>query len=464
MQGGMNLVRHGQYAMHSVEGFRVLDQPLIANGPGIVLPMSLVFSIVGVGLLQARVLMALYFVTAAILFFVLAHRLYGRLPAILSVLALLSIPLEGFIIYGRQALGNVPAFAYFLIGCLYLLELVDRKATRHAVISGLFFGLALITKGQYLLLLPTLGLLVVADWWYYQHLGLKNTLALLGVVLVSYSIWQVAQLFIVGAENYQNHLNAIRSSSEISVAAFELVRLPHSVWYLVRSGFLLFTAPALLLVALNSHRRDGRSVLQFFLVSLVVVWVTWYAVASVGWNRYVFEAYAVGSLFIGFMVMEAIRFIRLPSAGVSSRTKMIMNGVLCLFLGALALDGVRTLGRQLELVLYYDDRSPHEFAKHLQDNVPATEVIESWEWELDALAAPHTFHHPTNDWVDMKTGEINFGDVITETYDPFAYKPTYLIDGPFSKLTKIYASAIDEGCCIEVFTAGSYTLYKVNVS
>lgn len=49
LQGALNLVNHGQYAMRSVEGFRTLDQPLIANGPGLIVPMAVLFKVFGVG-------------------------------------------------------------------------------------------------------------------------------------------------------------------------------------------------------------------------------------------------------------------------------------------------------------------------------------------------------------------------------------------------------------------------------
>ena len=60
-QGAMNLLRYGEYAMRSSEGFRVLDQPLVANGPGFVLPVATVFSLLGVGLFGPRLGCALFY-------------------------------------------------------------------------------------------------------------------------------------------------------------------------------------------------------------------------------------------------------------------------------------------------------------------------------------------------------------------------------------------------------------------
>ena len=92
LQGALNLARYGQYAMKSSEGFRLLDQPLIANGPGVVLPITAAFYFLGIGLIQARLVMIVFLVIVTVLFFVLANRLYGVSAAIISVLLLLAVP------------------------------------------------------------------------------------------------------------------------------------------------------------------------------------------------------------------------------------------------------------------------------------------------------------------------------------------------------------------------------------
>jgi hypothetical protein len=112
-------------------------------------------------------------------------------------------------------------------------------------------------------------------------------------------------------------------------------------------------------------------------------------------------------------------------------------------------------------ILAYRDTSAIQLAEFMETNIPPEAVIESWEWEIDALTSSLTYHHPTNVWVDRKTAEIHFGDVIHDPYDPFEYQPSYLIDGPFSKFTDMYSDVISEGCCVEIFAAREYTLYQV---
>ena len=72
---------------------RILDQPLVANGPGVVLPVAAVFAVFGVGLLQARLLMAIYFVVAAMTFFAVAKRLHGVPAALVSSFLLVALPI-----------------------------------------------------------------------------------------------------------------------------------------------------------------------------------------------------------------------------------------------------------------------------------------------------------------------------------------------------------------------------------
>ncbi len=63
--------------------------------------------------------------------------------------------------------------------------------------------------------------------------------------------------------------------------------------------------------------------------------------------------------------------------------------------------------------------------------------------------------------VDEMTRKLQFGEEITMNYDPGDYFPEYLLDGPFSKWTGIYAGFFKVDCCEKIFSAGQYDLYKV---
>lgn len=464
LQGALNLVNHGQYAMRSVEGFRVLDQPLIANGPGLVIPMAVIFKIFGVGLLQARVVAVVFFIAAALMFFRISSALYSVPSALVSIFLLFSIPDEGFLFYGRQALGNVPALMYFFIGFLFYLALGKTKQTYYAILSGLFLGLALVTKGQYWIFVPVLGLVIAADYFYYKQIQPINSILVLAVMLACGALWFGVQYKLVGAENFDAHIAALDSSSEVTILAFRPGRIPGNIWYLIRSGFLFFVAPGLALSFLESRQRTLLGLGKFMLAVFVSVWILWFIFASVGWPRYVFEAFSIGLIFSGEAFYRMYLFIRKSwntrGNGLTLRQPALYASSLFLLAG-LAWAGIGLFHQIKDIDVRYDT-TPEKFSDYIIQNIPVDTVIESWEWEIDLLTPNHTYHHPVNRWVDLRTAETQFGEMPGETYDPMAYHPEYLIDGPFSKWTGMYAEFLAGGCCVSVVTVENYTLYKIN--
>src|SRR5512147_2165973 len=70
------LVKFGVYADISSEGFRYYG-PTIGVGPTVMLPIAAMFKLFGVGLLQARIVMALYLLAAIFTFYRLVEHLSG---------------------------------------------------------------------------------------------------------------------------------------------------------------------------------------------------------------------------------------------------------------------------------------------------------------------------------------------------------------------------------------------------
>lgn len=122
--------------------------------------------------------------------------------------------------------------------------------------------------------------------------------------------------------------------------------------------------------------------------------------------------------------------------------------------------GLAGLIQQIKRVATEPDRSAHVFANYLVENLSSDVVIESWEWEIDALA-DLTYHHPTNVWVDRYTAVLQFGERLEGKYEPGAFQPDFLVDGYFSKWTGIYKEYLDSGCCTLVFSYGIYDLYEI---
>jgi hypothetical protein len=274
----------------------------------------------------------------------------------------------------------------------------------------------------------------------------------------------IVQYLILGPENYMQNIEGVRSSARVTVFALRAFRIPGNVWYLIRSGFLLFVVPGSCLALLESRNRSAQGIVRLFLVLFVACWSFWYVCVSVGWHRYAFEAYALGMVFFGNFCIWVLRQISRSHGSLKNTVQhiYILRIVAVSFLVLSAYLVVTGGLDQIRRILNPPPPHAQLFAAYLQESVLPGAVIESWEWELDVLTPGLTYHHPTNDWVDRKTAEIQFGDIVTERYDLFAFSPYYLVDGPFSKWTGLYKEAIADGCCNLVTTIGEYTLYKVN--
>ncbi len=462
LQGAMNLEASGQYALRSSEGIRVLDQPLIANGPGVVIPIALTYAFAGPGLMQARVAMVGFLIAAALLFYVLGKRLSGAGAALCGVLLLFAVPSEGFLLYARHALGTIPALVYFCAGYLLWALAVRRERRAAALAAGVLFGLAAITKGQYAIVVAALALMVLWDLVFARSRGIPLSLIVTATAAGVFALWFAVQWATLGTASFVQQLDAIRSSGRVTVAAFEPIRLPGSLWYLVRSGMFFFVGPGWCLAAWNCWKERAAPRPELLIVLLVPLWSVWYAFVSVGWPRYAFEPYAIGLLLTGAAAMSAVRRLRswrVEPVARSARLRVEMLALAAWLLvgGSWAAVG---LGQQVRLVLQAPDTSAQEFAQGLLRATEPDAVIESWEWEIDALAA-RTYHHPTNAWVDRYTALTQFGRALTEAYDPAVFRPDYIVDGPFSQRTGIYQAYLESGCCTLAFHTGRYDLYRV---
>ena len=162
--GAETVVERGLYANWSFEGPRMVDQPLVANGPGVVLPVAASLRLLGVGLWQARTMAVVFMVLCGLVLYLTACRLGGPLAGVATIAIVLAMPREGFLYFGRMAMGNVPALAYFFTGVLVWMTALERRRTALALAAGLLFGVAAVTKAQWsVVLVPSLLLVWLID-------------------------------------------------------------------------------------------------------------------------------------------------------------------------------------------------------------------------------------------------------------------------------------------------------------
>jgi eukaryotic-like serine/threonine-protein kinase len=123
--------------------------------------MSLSYQAFGVSNFTSRLVSAMFGSLSLVLIFYLGKKLYNAYVGFLSALVLGTF--TTFYEFARRAMTDVP-FIFFIMASLYFLFLSEKteKSNRYLALSGLFFGLALMTKQVEALLIPLIVITYLA--------------------------------------------------------------------------------------------------------------------------------------------------------------------------------------------------------------------------------------------------------------------------------------------------------------
>jgi 4-amino-4-deoxy-L-arabinose transferase-like glycosyltransferase len=457
------LVNYGVYADISREGFRYYG-PTIGVGPTVMLPIAAMFKLFGVGLLQARIVVTLYLLAAVYIFYRLVEHLSGKWVAWIAMALILSSRSVLLLEYGRQLLGEVPGL-FFLLFAMYLwFSNWDENDWKRQSLIGLLFGLAMITKYQYLLFLaPTLILSWLLDIFYYKTSTHRNFLVPSIIAAGSFGVWQLLTLQYLGPSTAMENLALLRASAEGAAFNFNLVQFAANFGELTsRAAYLGALFPALVYGFFISlpRTRDGQKWSVIFL--LIVLNLVWYVVASIGWIRYAFLGLTLSGIFIARLFSEVTDGFKFDwSAGRFRSLFEIRNAPrFAIALWLLAIIMIPMAKTVLEIA-FPEPAYAQQMSAYLDENVPQDAVIETWDPEMGFLTN-HDYHYPPNALLAVAVDQVYYGgEPVQDRYDFVQTEhPDYLLAGEFSKWTEIYPLEELTGEYELVQTFGDYDLYR----
>lgn len=470
------LVQHGVYADISSEGYRYYG-PTVGVGPTVMLPIALVFKLFGVGLLQGRLIIMVYLLVALAAFYALVRRLHGSLVGLLALTLLLAsrtVSYDGLVEYGRQVLGEVPGLAFLLLGTLAWLVALrtdnQRRTTDDrppassrgrrsavggqwsmAVLAGMGFGMALVTKNQFVLVVPPALLLAgLLDWRYYRAGRWRLRLVPLIVACGCFGIWTLAQFQFLGPGSFVENMRQTRQAAGGSIFVFSLRATLRAGYYLLRPdlyGGLLI--PSLLYGAWRARRRDAQGLAEALIVLIVGLWLAWYIGASLAWPRYAFPAVAFSALLVARMLVDLLGWLWRGAA--PQRTMAVAVAAYA------ALAVAVPLALSARGVMRPDD-SAQQMAAYLDVNVPRDAIVETWEPELGVLT-DHRYHYPPIALLDTAVRHQWLGGPAL-VYNGLSDVPIYVVVGGFGGYTGVYAPAVLARDYVELQHIGSYVLFR----
>ena len=460
------LVRFGVYADYSSEGFRHYG-PTVGVGPTVMLPIAALFQLFGVGLLQARLVMALYLLATVYVLYRLARGLGGQRLAWAATALLITSRGVSLLEYGRQVLGEVPGLFFMAAGLTLWFAAWERSSWRRLVLVGLLLGLATITKNQYLLVLaPTLGLVWLANLVYYRTAPQRVFIVPGLVVAACFALWQIYMILYLGPATAGENLASLRVATAGAAMVFSPSLMMRGIKELlslnVYMGLLLPVLVYGITLAL-ARRREGQQ--WGALLILVAVNLGWYVIGSISWLRYAFPGLAVASLFVARFFSDVTDGFRLDRAVLWKTLRgqlpvLRRHALYWTMLAWLTVMIILPLGKTVQEMVRPPFNAPMAMAAYLDENVSQEALIETWEPEMGFLT-DHNYHFPPPLLLNTAVGYIWLeGLPPAQDYDFVQTEyPDYVLVGEFARWVDLYPTDLLEEHYRLVTTIGAYELY-----
>jgi len=347
--------------------------------------------------------------------------------------------------YGRQVLGEVPGLFFLVAGLALWLETWESSSARRLVAVGLLFGLAVVTKNQYLLVIaPAVAAAWLINLVYWK--APQRLFVLPGVLAVAcYGVWQGYTVLYLGPATALENLTLLRDATAGAALVFSPSQMRMALQDLLAfKVFLGLLLPVLAYGLTLAVRRDRVSELWGLIYLLIAVNLGWYVVASIGWPRYAFPGLALAALFVAKLFCDltggfhwdyaAVRqALRLGDASLPRET---LRGVAWASLAVMILLPLAQTARSI-IAPPFD--GPDAMAAYLNQNVPTNAIIETWEPEMGFLTN-HNYHFPPAALLNNAVAYIWLnGQPPAQLYDfTKPVPPPYVLVGTFGRWVGLY--------------------------
>lgn len=268
---------------------------LQSTGYPMTIALAVFFKIFGLGLVQARLFALALMVILLILIYWFAKKQFGKTNALWAVFLIATFaPFYG---NGRCITGEILGFIFFILGLNYFLD-------RYRLwLSGLFFGLAVVTKPSvYLLIIPAVLIILLIEKRQFFSQALKLfagmlPAAFLWVVICLPSFFDIKSWLLI-VNFYKNPFYPLSAAGNFFANLKFIPQSTTLIYFFILGGLVL----GAFFVGKRQKTEDkNKRFLHFVIIYSVMAFA--YFLKSPGWLRYL-----VAAQFLIFILLpEAIK-------------------------------------------------------------------------------------------------------------------------------------------------------------
>ena len=458
LQFSENLAVHNTLATRNGATFEQLN-PTSSVGPTLIAPVSTMLSFSGRNLLAVRLIAAFYLLVAFAGVYFLVTLIFDQRAGLMAVLFFLIAGHVDFdtLWLGRQVIGEAPMLAFLFWGLWAWLKSWERNNDwRLLTLSAILLALAVITKGQLLLLIaPSFAVIAFLDIVYYRRLTwLARLLPLIGV-LIGYVSWWVILVPLLADEANRAVFLANQSAMTKAFLTISPLRIRMNLGYLFKSG-QWWTLAAIPYVLWLSRTRSVMGLQISVLPILASLSLLIYIFVHVPWGRYVQTPVMLAGLCMAAAIADiterlGARYTWKPAV----RTAM--------WVAVIAIITTPRLAIKTDLILNTNDTSAQEFAALIEDHVPPEEEIVNWEWEIEFFSDRAFLHPPYALFPAMFDNAYNQRPhaILNDPRVPEGVE--FLIVGPAATNLQLFREVLEEESHQIVAQVDNYALYRLEL-
>jgi len=443
-QVASNLARYGHYATTIISGQKFSDfNSGITTGPTVILPAAMSYKLFGISIMSGRAVSAAYLILFLCVFYFFSKRVFGENVALLSFA---SIFFTGFILivikWGRFLMGEGPAISFLFLGLFFHAKAENDDSEYDYLLSGLFYGLSILTKEYVaLFLLPALALYLIFKKNILKD-ARKIILPLLAGILAPELIFYSFKLHFLGWPAFIGNILERKAFSEelFSPSLIPLVSL------------FKYYQTVVIAVCFMSYRFIKRTNTERFikLLELIVLFNLFFFLVSGYIARYALFLVLSNTLVVYYVF----------DLGFIENARDLGRKVRIVFISLAVLAVIMTL---VFLCRSGADRSENNddlisMSGYLETEVPGNRLIETPEHEVAAISQKNTFHIPPGIMPTKDENKIRQ----YKKYDFLKINAPFLLEGDFARglYYLVYPAEKVDKYYRKVKTIGRYTLFK----